>query len=66
TLSLLDGDLVAGSGSLRPVDGYFPVPCRPPAPDPALLDRYELADPRRASWWRDRLRRVRAEQQRFR
>jgi O-succinylbenzoate synthase len=61
TLSLLDGDVV--SGSLRPVDGYLPVPRRPPAPDPALLDRYELVDPQRVSWWQDRLRRVRAVRQ---
>ncbi|PZS40711.1 MAG: O-succinylbenzoate synthase, partial [Pseudonocardiales bacterium] len=64
TLSLFDGDVVGGSGSLRAVDGYLAVPRRPPAPDAALLDRYELADPQRAAWWRDRLRRVRAEQQR--
>jgi O-succinylbenzoate synthase len=60
TLSLLEGDVVSGSGSLRPVDGYLPVPRRPPPPDPALLDGYELADTERATWWRDRLRRVRA------
>ncbi|MBA2472163.1 MAG: o-succinylbenzoate synthase [Pseudonocardiales bacterium] len=64
TLSLLDGDVVTGSGSPRVVDGYLPVPRRPPAPNPALLDRYELVDPQRASWWRDRLRRVSAELQR--
>ncbi len=64
TLSLLAEDVVTGSGSLRAVDGYLPVPRRPPAPDPALLDRYELVDPQRASWWRDRLRRVSAELQR--
>ncbi|MGH3781763.1 MAG: enolase C-terminal domain-like protein, partial [Pseudonocardiaceae bacterium] len=62
TLSLLEGDVVTGSGSLRPVDGYLPVPCRAPAPEPALLNGYELADPQRAAWWRDRLRRVRTEQ----
>jgi O-succinylbenzoate synthase len=60
TLSLLDGDVVAGAESLRPVDGYLPVPRTPPAPDPALLDTYELTDPERAAWWRDRLARVRA------
>lgn len=63
TLSLLAGDVVAGPGSLRAVNGYLPIPRRPPAPDPALLDRYELVDPQRASWWRDRLRRVRVVQQ---
>jgi len=63
TLSLLDGDVVTGLGALRPVDGYLPVPSSPPAPDSALLDHYELVDPQRASWWRDRLRRVRAVQQ---
>jgi O-succinylbenzoate synthase len=30
----------------------------PPTPDPELLARYEIADPARASWWRDRLARV--------
>ena len=60
TLSLLDGDLVAGSGSLLAVEGYLPIPDKRPAPDPALLEKYELTDPQRAAWWRDRLRRVRA------
>jgi o-succinylbenzoate synthase len=61
TLSLLEGDLVAEAASLRPVNGYLPVPRTPPAPDPALLDAYELPDPERSAWWRDRLARVRAE-----
>ena len=61
TLSLLEGDLVAEAASLRPVDGYLPVPRTPPAPDPALLDTYELTEPEQAAWWRDRLARVRAE-----
>ena len=61
TLSLLEGDVVAGSGSLRAVDGYLPVPRTPPAPDLTFLDTYELTDPQQATWWRDRLRRVRAE-----
>jgi O-succinylbenzoate synthase len=56
TLSLLAGDVVAES--LRPVDGYLPVPRTPPAPDPALLDRFALTDPARAAWWRERLHRV--------
>lgn len=58
TLSLLDGDIVAGPGSLRVVDGYLPVPRVAPVPDAALLDTYELTDPPRAQWWRDRLARV--------
>jgi O-succinylbenzoate synthase len=61
TLSLLEGDVVSNAASFRPVDGYLPVPSRPPAPDPTLLDADELADPERKKWWRDRLRRVRAE-----
>ncbi|MPZ67295.1 MAG: o-succinylbenzoate synthase, partial [Pseudonocardiaceae bacterium] len=64
TLSLLDGDVVAGPGSLRAVDGYLPVPRTPPAPDPVLLDTYELTDPDQAAWWRARLARVRAEHDR--
>jgi o-succinylbenzoate synthase len=61
TLSLLDGDVVPGAESLRPVDGYLPVPRTPPTPDPALLDICELTDAEQAAWWRDRLARVRAE-----
>lgn len=61
TLSLLDGDVVAGEASLRPVGGYLPVPRTPPTPDPALLDTYRLTDPDRAAWWRDRLARVTTE-----
>jgi O-succinylbenzoate synthase len=60
TLALLDGDVVAGQAALRPVDGHLPVPRTPPAPDPALLDRYELTDPQRVAWWRNRLARVQA------
>lgn len=61
TLSLMEGDVVAGIASLRPVDGYLPVLRTPPVPDPALLDVYELTDAEQAAWWRDRLARVRAE-----
>jgi O-succinylbenzoate synthase len=64
TLSLLDGDVVSGPGSLQAVDGYLPVPLTPPAPDPSLLDTYELTDPEHSAWWRDRLARVRAEHDR--
>lgn len=58
TLSLLRGDVVPDADSLRPADGYLPVPRTPPAPDPALLDTYELTDQHQVAWWRDRLRRV--------
>jgi O-succinylbenzoate synthase len=58
TLSLLQGDVVPDADSLRPVGGYLPVPRTSPAPDPALLDIYELTDQKQAAWWRDRLRRV--------
>lgn len=61
TLSLLDGDVVAPGESLRPVDGYLPVPRTPPTPDPAQLDTYQLTDPTQAAWWRDRLSRVRSQ-----
>ncbi|MHC9296072.1 o-succinylbenzoate synthase [Mycobacterium sp. LTG2003] len=56
TRPLLGGDLVAPSRSLLPVDGYLPVAPMPPAPQPDLLERYAVRDPRRVSWWRDRLR----------
>lgn len=58
TLSLLDGDVVGPARALRPVDGYLPVAPVTPTPDPALLDRYELRDPARVRWWRDRLDRL--------
>lgn len=61
TMSLLDGDIVTGPDSLRPVDGHLPVLRTPPAPDPALLEAYGQADPQRARWWHERLGRVRAE-----
>ncbi|MFC4858751.1 o-succinylbenzoate synthase [Actinophytocola glycyrrhizae] len=61
TLSLLEGDVVAGAASLRPVDGYLPVPCTPPAPDATLLNTYEPTDTEQVAWWRDRLARVRVE-----
>lgn len=58
TLSLLEGDVVGPARALRPVDGFLPVAPVTPTPDPALLDRYELRDPARAQWWRDRLDRL--------
>lgn len=61
TLSLLDGDVVPDDASLRPVDGYLPVPRTAPIPDVTLLDTYELTDPERVTWWRERLVRVRDE-----
>jgi o-succinylbenzoate synthase len=56
TLSLLDGDVVADCDSLRPVDGFLPVPRK--APDPVRAHRYRMRDPERERWWRDRLARV--------
>jgi len=58
TLSLLRGDVVADTDSLRPVNGYLPVPRRPAGPDPALLETYQPADPQQVTWWRERLGRV--------
>ena len=55
TLSLLTGDVVIDS--FRPVDGYLPVPTKPPTPDPELLERYEMTGDR-LTWWQDRLARV--------
>ncbi|MGH3825027.1 MAG: O-succinylbenzoate synthase, partial [Pseudonocardiaceae bacterium] len=60
TLSLLRGDVVPDTDSLRPVEGYLPVPRTPIAADPALLDVHELTDHQQATWWRNRLRRVHA------
>ncbi|MFE9579397.1 o-succinylbenzoate synthase [Nocardia sp. NPDC006044] len=56
TLSLLTGDVVADS--LRPVDGFLPVPRTPPQPDPASAEEYRQRDPERTAWWEDRLARV--------
>jgi O-succinylbenzoate synthase len=54
TMSLLTSDVVPDS--LRPVDGWLPVPTTPPAPDPNLVH----ADEAVTSYWRARLRRVAA------
>jgi o-succinylbenzoate synthase len=61
TMSLLRGDVVTSADSLRPVDGYLPVPRTAPSPDPALLDTYAMTDPEQEQWWRARLVRVHAE-----
>lgn len=58
TLSLLTNDLVSDHNSLRPADGYLPVPTTPPQPDPELLDVHAPADPERVTWWLERLRRA--------
>jgi len=57
TLSLLDGDVVASSDALRPVDGNLRVRPAPPAPDPALTAQF-ATDPARTAWWHERLARV--------
>ncbi|MBF6127884.1 o-succinylbenzoate synthase [Nocardia brasiliensis] len=56
TLSLLTGDTVRDS--LRPADGYLPVPRTGPQPDPALLEQYRQRDPERVAWWENRLERT--------
>ncbi|MGW0180215.1 o-succinylbenzoate synthase [Nocardia sp. NPDC003345] len=56
TVTLFDGDLVAES--LRPVDGFLPVPHTPPRPDPALLEKYRHPDPERTAWWTERFHRL--------
>ena len=58
TRSLLCGDVVAEADSLRPAEGYLPVPRAPAVPDPVLLKTHQLMDPQRATWWRERLGRV--------
>ena len=59
TLSLLSGDVVGESDSLRPVDGFVSVPRVPPVPDMDKLESFALADPA-LEWWQGRLGRVRA------
>lgn len=60
TISLLRGDVVTSADSLRPIDGYLPVPRIAPSPDPDLLDSYALTDPAQEQWWRTRLSHVHA------
>ncbi|MGW0518451.1 o-succinylbenzoate synthase [Crossiella sp. NPDC003009] len=55
TLSLFTGDVTRES--LRPVDGYLPVPRAAPRPDPDLLAEH-AAPPERAEHWRKRYERV--------
>ncbi len=57
TATLLVGDVAARP--LVPVDGNLPVPLYPPAPDPALLERFAMP-PARERLWRARLARVAA------
>lgn len=56
TVNLFEGDLV--TESLRPVDGFLPVPRTAPAPDPDLLEKYRHPDPERTGWWIARMRRL--------
>ena len=56
TLNLFEGDVAADS--LRPVEGYLPVPRNAPRPDPELLQQFRHQDPDRVTWWRQRLARV--------
>lgn len=56
TVTLFEGDLVGES--LRPVDGFLPVPRAAPRPDPGLLEKYRHPDPERTAWWRQRFDRV--------
>ncbi|MGW1743261.1 o-succinylbenzoate synthase [Nocardia sp. NPDC001965] len=56
TVNLFQGDVVAES--LRPVDGFLPVPRTAPEPDPALLEKYRHPDPERTRWWIERTERV--------
>jgi O-succinylbenzoate synthase len=60
TLSLLGGDVVGDTASLRPMQGYLPVPRKPPTPDATLLDTYALTAVQRQQWWRARLVRAHA------
>ena len=56
TRRLLASDVLPGPG-LQPVDGWLPVPRRPPEPDRDRLAALR-AEPARIGWWRARLRRV--------
>ncbi|MGW4068980.1 o-succinylbenzoate synthase [Nocardia grenadensis] len=56
TVNLFEGDIV--TESLRPVDGFLPVPRSAPEPDPDLLEKYRHPDPERTAWWIARMRRL--------
>nr|WP_063041043.1 o-succinylbenzoate synthase [Nocardia grenadensis] len=56
TVNLFEGDIV--TESLRPVDGFLPVPRSAPEPDPELLEKYRHPDPERTAWWIARMRRL--------
>lgn len=49
---LLSGDTVSSGRSLITVDGFLPVAPMPPAPDPALLERFAPADSETVARWR--------------
>ena len=55
TRTLLDGDVVAPSRSLVPVDGHLPVAPMPAAPDPELLARFAVTDAEVIARWQRRL-----------
>jgi O-succinylbenzoate synthase len=55
TRMLLDGDVVAPSRSLVPVDGHLPVAPMPAAPDPDLVARFAVTDAEVVERWRQRL-----------
>jgi O-succinylbenzoate synthase len=55
TRTLLDGDVVAPSRSLVPVDGHLPVAPMPAAPDPDLVARFAVTDAAVIDRWRQRL-----------
>ena len=55
TRTLLDGDVVAPSRSLVPVDGHLPVAPMPAAPDPDLVARFAVTDADVIERWRQRL-----------
>ncbi|MGW0007164.1 o-succinylbenzoate synthase [Nocardia grenadensis] len=56
TVNLFEGDIV--TESLRPVDGFLPVPRSAPEPDLDLLEKYRHPDPERTAWWIARMRRL--------
>ncbi|EHK86658.1 o-succinylbenzoate synthase [Saccharomonospora azurea] len=60
TLSLLNGDVVAPSDAVQPVDGHVRVPATTPEPDPTLVEAHAPTDPVSAARWLSRLSRVSA------
>ena len=53
--TLMTGDLVSESRTLRPEGGALPVAPMPPGPDPSRLEQFGVTDAATVDWWRSRM-----------